>query len=332
MLFIITGLTGELGQRAEKLFCQLGLEIIKKQEQKSSDDAWNTRASKTQVSKEESDSWDFKYKVDEKIIGFKKEIFFDAINGKTNGVLTVSAKDPEIIREIKSAYDSSLVKTIFVYIEESSLVGTVKKYDNVTEAEIKKRVCVGHELKRTYLENIEIYDNLVIYDDQEYGFGIDDALNQLKRIIEPEIQKSNNGIACPYKGNKPYLFVSYAHNDKQIVLPIIESMRLKGYRIWYDEGIKTGSNWQEMILDKVSSCKQFILFSSESATKSKWVNREIGIADDKDKPIIRINIDNSKFKESIECVLNEFQYVSISDEHFVQKLYEALAEETKEQI
>ena len=329
MLFIITGLTGELGQRAEKLFCSLELEIIEKQEIKG-DDAWKTRANKAQVSKEESDSWDFKYKVDEKTIGFKKDVFFDAINGKKNGVLTLSSKDPEIIREIKSAYDSSLVKTIFVYIEERSLLGTVKKYKDITDCEINKRLCVGHQLKRTYLENMSIYDELVIYDEQEHGFGIEDALNQLKIIIETTIKASKNGVECPFKGKKPYLFVSYSHADTQIVLPTIEALRVKGYRIWYDEGIKTGSNWRKMIVDKVSNCRQFIVFSSKSSIESKWVKREIEIADEKDKPIIRINIDDSKFKEEIECILSELQHVSISDNHFMEKMLDALDEETKE--
>lgn len=44
-----------------------------------------------------------------------------------------------------------------------------------------------------------------------------------------------------YKGKEKYIFVSYAHKDSAKVLPIIENMQHAGYRIWYDTGIKAGT-------------------------------------------------------------------------------------------
>ena len=49
----------------------------------------------------------------------------------------------------------------------------------------------------------------------------------------------------PYEGDKPYIFISYAHADDDAVLPIVSDMHRRGYNIWYDEGIEVGSEWQE---------------------------------------------------------------------------------------
>ena len=46
-----------------------------------------------------------------------------------------------------------------------------------------------------------------------------------------------------YKGENPYIFVSYAHKDKDIVYPVIEELQNRGYRIWYDEGIEASEEW-----------------------------------------------------------------------------------------
>ena len=42
-----------------------------------------------------------------------------------------------------------------------------------------------------------------------------------------------------YKGERPYIFISYAHKDAGAVYPILDHMQKDGYRIWFDEGICT---------------------------------------------------------------------------------------------
>ena len=39
-----------------------------------------------------------------------------------------------------------------------------------------------------------------------------------------------------YKGDEPYVFVSYAHDDSSRVYPEITRLRDQGFNIWYDEG------------------------------------------------------------------------------------------------
>ena len=49
--------------------------------------------------------------------------------------------------------------------------------------------------------------------------------------------------AKAYEGNEKYIFFSYAHRDSATVLPMIEYMQEKGFRVWYDAGIEAGTEW-----------------------------------------------------------------------------------------
>ena len=41
-----------------------------------------------------------------------------------------------------------------------------------------------------------------------------------------------------YKGDEPYIFVSYAHNDAGQVYSELSWLHDLGFNIWYDEGIE----------------------------------------------------------------------------------------------
>ena len=56
----------------------------------------------------------------------------------------------------------------------------------------------------------------------------------------------------PYEGNRPYIFISYAHANSPAVMQITEVLSERGYRIWYDEGIEVGSEWPEYIAEHLA--------------------------------------------------------------------------------
>lgn len=42
-----------------------------------------------------------------------------------------------------------------------------------------------------------------------------------------------NNVPVAYKGDQPYIFISYAHKDSDIVLPIISRLQQDGYEYNY---------------------------------------------------------------------------------------------------
>ena len=86
-----------------------------------------------------------------------------------------------------------------------------------------------------------------------------------------------------YTGDQPFIFVSYAHADKDIVFPIIELLQDNGYRVWYDEGLKIGNDWRDELAERIRCCHAFIFMQSKQSVKSEYCKNEIYAADSRKK-------------------------------------------------
>ncbi len=95
----------------------------------------------------------------------------------------------------------------------------------------------------------------------------------------------------PYKGEKGYIFISYAHRDAARVWPIIARMQLDGYRVWYDEGIDPGTEWDENIAQHVTECGYFLAFLSENYMASNNCKDELNFSRDQGKPQVLIYLE-----------------------------------------
>ena len=49
-----------------------------------------------------------------------------------------------------------------------------------------------------------------------------------------EIQKNSDDYIRCYAGDKPYVFISYAHKDIDVVKPVLKRIEKDGIRFWYD--------------------------------------------------------------------------------------------------
>ena len=100
-----------------------------------------------------------------------------------------------------------------------------------------------------------------------------------------------------YEGNKPYIFISYAHKDSDTVLPILEALSEAGYRIWYDAGIGKGTHWGDYIANHIDNCAVFIPFISKAFCESKYCQREMFRASEKDVDALPIYLENVNLSE-----------------------------------
>ena len=56
-----------------------------------------------------------------------------------------------------------------------------------------------------------------------------------------------------YVGHEPYIFISYAHRDKEKVYPCLEFLNNQNINIWYDEGIPPSAEWVEEIAQAIKN-------------------------------------------------------------------------------
>lgn len=87
---------------------------------------------------------------------------------------------------------------------------------------------------------------------------------------------------------KPYLFISYSHKDRDEVLPVIRDLYEDGWKIWYDEGLTIGDRYDETLEQHVRNCAAFLLFVSPNSLRSFYCREnEIPWAVSSGRPIIK---------------------------------------------
>ena len=117
-----------------------------------------------------------------------------------------------------------------------------------------------------------------------------------------------NEYVRAYEGDESYIFVSYAHKDSGKVLPVVRQLFDRKYRVWYDEGIKPGTEWPDNIDKHLRKAAAVIVFVSENSLISPNCKNEMSRAPEKTKMIlIRIDgiIIQSLFSDKEKYDLNE---------------------------
>ncbi|MFX0137698.1 MAG: tetratricopeptide repeat protein, partial [Candidatus Hodarchaeota archaeon] len=126
-----------------------------------------------------------------------------------------------------------------------------------------------------------------------------------------------------YKGEEPFVFVSYSHTDRLKVYPIIDYLNKTGIKIWYDEGIPVGDDWKESIADNLERCSAFLVFISPHIIGSEYVQKEISFALKKQKPFFGVNLKETQLPSKIEFEIGDIQIMEkylMSEPEFHNKL------------
>lgn len=121
------------------------------------------------------------------------------------------------------------------------------------------------------------------------------------------------GVFSPYNGNEPYIFVSYAHKDYSLVEQFLKCFSENKYRFWYDEGIKSGSEWSDCIVERIDKSRVFLVFISANSVKSENVKDEIHVAVTAKKHILVIRLDDTVLTGGLMLKLDRRQAVNFYD-------------------
>lgn len=113
-----------------------------------------------------------------------------------------------------------------------------------------------------------------------------------------------------FDDTRPYVFVSYKREDREVVQEVIEAMYQNySLNIWYDANLTLGRNWDAEALPYLRDprCKAVILFASTKALTSKNVMFEMDNAKFYGKLVIPINFSPKPFARLVrEDILEEY--------------------------
>lgn len=139
----------------------------------------------------------------------------------------------------------------------------------------------------------------------------------------PEEKIVNNLPFAAYKGDEPYMFISYSHRDSGAVYPIIGQFHKHEYNVWYDEGIEPGIEWPEEIANALNASKLFVVFISPNSVASENVRNEINFALAKKLPFIAIYLCETSLTPGLQLQIGTKQDIRkyILDEDSFKRKY-----------
>ena len=147
-----------------------------------------------------------------------------------------------------------------------------------------------------------------------------DLERQINKIINPDsklpeyagerLSKKSKKSKGPkkiksYNGDGNYIFVSYSHDDKVTVYPVIEKLQTK-YNVWFDEGLEYGRDFYRSIITKINNCSVFLYFVSLNSLKSSFCERELRYAANKGVLIIPVVIEDVLKRDEADLFMFEY--------------------------
>lgn len=125
----------------------------------------------------------------------------------------------------------------------------------------------------------------------------------------------------PYEGTKPYLFISYARGDNELMLETMQPVRSRRYRLWYDEGIPGGNDWPLYIANHLQKASSVVFFLSGKSMVSPNCYSEMVAAVAQKKPILVLPLDENALL--IRSVIRQQRKLTADE---TEKIHEATKE------
>ena len=112
-----------------------------------------------------------------------------------------------------------------------------------------------------------------------------------------------------FQGDEPYIFVSYAHEDSDVVFPEIQWLKDQGFNLWCDEGISPGHEWRDELGERIAAANLFLYFVSPQSVTSEHCLREVNYAIDQKTPLLVVHLQDTKLPHGLGMSLSSLQAI-----------------------
>lgn len=90
------------------------------------------------------------------------------------------------------------------------------------------------------------------------------------------------------------IFISYRRSDRAFADALVARLEARGVSVWYDREIEGGADWREKIVDALQNSDMLAILFSEDANDSRQLKKELAVADQLEKPVVPILIEDTK--------------------------------------
>jgi hypothetical protein len=88
--------------------------------------------------------------------------------------------------------------------------------------------------------------------------------------------------------HQPRLFISYSKQDAEFVRYLAALLKAQGFSIWYDNELNPGEDWWTVLEREIYACDAFIVVMTQAGRSSRWVLRELLLAEKIGKPVFPV--------------------------------------------
>lgn len=133
--------------------------------------------------------------------------------------------------------------------------------------------------------------------DLDSVFGEDELalLSVVAKTIGPAIKADSMSIV-----DFPSVFISYSHQNREIVDRLAADLRRHKVKVWFDERLRVGEDWREQLKIAINNADAFVLVMSPPAVKSEYVIWEMTTAQAVGKKIFPLMYDKCDQPATIE--------------------------------
>lgn len=188
----------------------------------------------------------------------------------------------------------------------SNLCKTQKPY----EIELYLYESTGYDNQRKKMSEMD-------YIDMFENFAIKSALYQHELELEAKKSKDITVKSASFVAEVPkredmnhQVFISYSRKDIDAVNAIREILDQNGISYWIDkEGIFSGENYKEVIVDAIEIAKAVVFVSSVNSNASINVIRELGYAVKQRRIIIPVMLDDTPYAKSVRLDISDIHQI-----------------------
>lgn len=212
------------------------------------------------------------------------------------------------------------------YCTKARIVSIKHHYEEASEL-ILKAIDTEDSTKSDYallIGNYQYYRIMIAMRKQQWFLD-----NRLVNVQSASSSKSKEQSGPRnYKNLRPYVFISYSHADAQKVYSILNVMSQSNLNYWYDKELKAGSEWTEVLGERILNSEKVMIMLSNNSILSKNVRNEITMALNHKKEIIPVFIEEVELSPGAELQLQGFHWLKeyqMSAEMFRQELMDSLS-------
>ena len=112
------------------------------------------------------------------------------------------------------------------------------------------------------------------------------------------------------------VFISYSSLDRDIVMPVVQSLRENGISVWVDEGnIHAADLWSEQIVQAIADCRVMVVLLSQNSADSHNVVKEVMLASEQKKVLLPVYLEPADIPAKLQYQLAGIQHLELYDQN-----------------